>query len=415
MSIKFYDTCAVLELGNKIFEEPFVICSKTIEELENIKTNARKDESIKYKARNIIRLLTKNEDKYEVVIYNCEIYDLLKYGFNLDVTPDNIIMACAYQYSENYKGVLFYTKDLACRLTAKIIFGLSVNDISDNNEDEYKGFKEVIISDNAELAYFYENSNENIYGLLTNEYLVIKNTDGKVVDCYRWDGSKNTPVKYNNVKSKYLGNIKPYNGDVYQQCALDSLLQNQITMLKGKAGSGKSYLALGYLFHLLDKNKIDKIIVFCNTLPTNSSARLGFYPGSRDEKIFSSSSGGMLISKLGSSVILEQLIEEEKLVLMPMCDIRGFDTTSDSKVGVYISEAQNMDIYLMKLALQRIGENTICIIDGDYANQTDSPQYTGSNNGMRRVSEIFRGQDFYGEVELQNIYRSVIAKIAERM
>lgn len=415
MSTKFYDTCAVLELGNKIFEEPFVICSKTIEELESIKTNARKDESIKYKARNIIRLLTKNEDKYKVVIYNCEIYDLLKYGFNLDITPDNIIMACAYQYNEKHKGVLFCTRDLACRLTAKNIFGLSVNNINDNNEDEYKGFKEVIISDNAELAYFYENSNENIYGLLTNEYLVIKNTDGKVVDCYRWDGSKNTPIKYNNVKSKYLGNIKPYNGDVYQQCALDSLFHNQITMLKGKAGSGKSYLALGYLFYLLDKNKIDKIIVFCNTVPTGSSARLGFYPGNRDEKIIESSTGNMLISKLGGSIALEQLIQEEKLLLMPMCDVRGFDTTSDSKVGVYISEAQNMDIYLMKLALQRIGENAICLIDGDYSSQVDSPQYAGSNNGMRRVSETFRGQDFYGEIELQNIYRSRIAKIAELM
>lgn len=415
MSTKFYDTCAVLELGNKIFEEPFVICSKTIEELESIKTNARKDESIKYKARNIIRLLTKNEDKYEVVVYSCNIYDLLEYDFNLNVTPDNIIMACAYQYNEKHKGVLFCTRDLACRLTAKNIFGLSVNDINDNNEDEYKGFKEIVILDDTELAYFYENSNENIYGLLTNEYLVIKNTDGKVVDCYRWDGSKNTPVKYNNVKSKYLGNIKPYNGDVYQQCALDSLFHNQITMLKGKAGSGKSYLALGYLFYLLDKNKIDKIIVFCNTVPTGSSARLGFYPGNRDEKIIESSTGNMLISKLGGSIALEQLIQEEKLLLMPMCDVRGFDTTSDNKVGVYISEAQNMDIYLMKLALQRIGENAICLIDGDYSSQVDSPQYAGSNNGMRRVSETFRGQDFYGEIELQNIYRSKIAKIANEM
>lgn len=415
MSIKFYDTCAVLELGNKIFEEPFVICSKTIEELENIKTNARKDESIKYKARNIIRLLTKNEDKYKVVIYNCEIYDLLKYGFNLDITPDNIILACAYQYSEKHKDIIFCTRDLACRLAAKNIFSLNVDSIDDNNEEEYKGFKEIVILDDTELAYFYENLNENTYDLLVNEYLIIKNIDGEVIDKFRWNGNENISVKYNNVKSKYLGNIKPYNGDVYQQCALDSLFHNQITMLKGKAGSGKSYLALGYLFYLLDKNKIDKIIVFCNTVPTGSSARLGFYPGNRDEKIIESSTGNMLISKLGGSIALEQLIQEEKLLLMPMCDVRGFDTTSDNKVGVYISEAQNMDIYLMKLALQRIGKNAICLIDGDYSSQVDSPQYAGSNNGMRRLSEVFRGKDFYGEIELQNIHRSRIAKIAELM
>lgn len=97
-----------------------------------------------------------------------------------------------------------------------------------------------------------------------------------------------------------------------------------------------------------------------------------------------------------------------------MSDIRGYDT-SGMNAGVYITEAQNMDISLMKLALQRIGDDSICIIDGDYNTQVDMNQYAGSNNGMRRMSEIFRGQDFYGEIELQNIYRSKIAEIADRM
>lgn len=69
----------------------------------------------------------------------------------------------------------------------------------------------------------------------------------------------------------------------------------------------------------------------------------------------------------------------------------------------------------MKLALQRIGEDSICIIDGDYDTQVDLSQYAGMNNGMRRASEVFRGQDLYGEVELKNIYRARIADIAERM
>jgi predicted ribonuclease YlaK len=74
-----------------------------------------------------------------------------------------------------------------------------------------------------------------------------------------------------------------------------------------------------------------------------------------------------------------------------------------------------MDISLMKLALQRIGEDCVCILDGDYKAQVDMSQYAGYNNGMRRVSEVFRGCDLYGEVELQNIYRSRIGKIAELM
>ena len=83
--------------------------------------------------------------------------------------------------------------------------------------------------------------------------------------------------------------------------------------------------------------------------------------------------------------------------------------------GIYISEAQNLDITLIKLALQRIGEDSICIIDGDYNTQVDMIDYAGANNGMKRVSKIFRGQDIYGEVALQNIYRSKIALIAQEL
>jgi predicted ribonuclease YlaK len=49
---------------------------------------------------------------------------------------------------------------------------------------------------------------------------------------------------------------------------------------------------------------------------------------------------------------------------LPLSDIRGYDTTG-MKAGIYITEAQNLDRSLMKLALQRVGEDCICIIDGD--------------------------------------------------
>ena len=83
------------------------------------------------------------------------------------------------------------------------------------------------------------------------------------------------------------------------------------------------------------------------------------------------------------------------------------------RAGIYISEAQNMDINLMKLTLQRIGEDSICIIDGDCKTQVDLAEFGGSNNGMIRASKVFRGQDIYGEITLKTIHRSRIAKIAE--
>ena len=95
-----------------------------------------------------------------------------------------------------------------------------------------------------------------------------------------------------------------------------------------------------------------------------------------------------------------------------MSDLRGFDT-SGMKAGVYITEAQNMNVDLIKLALQRIGEDSFIILDGDSNTQVDLGIYAGINNGLRRVSKVFRGKDIYGEITLKNIYRSKIANIAQ--
>jgi phosphate starvation-inducible protein PhoH len=61
---------------------------------------------------------------------------------------------------------------------------------------------------------------------------------------------------------------------------------------------------------------------------------------------------------------VERLINDEKIILLPTSDARGYDSTG-MHAGIYITEAQNLDIPLMKLLLERIGEDSICIIDGD--------------------------------------------------
>lgn len=409
ISTRFYDTNAVLLLQDKVLETPFWLSSTTLMELEHIKVSGNKSEETRYRARKVLHILDENPDSFQVVIVNQKILDILNEK-DLENTPYNQICACA----STIEDMVFVTNDLACKTIARWIFKLQVESVNEEPTDIYKGFKEVSLNE-SDMAYFYEHLNENIYDLLVNEYLIIKNSDGEVVDKMKWDGEMYQNLKYPTIKSNYFGAVKPYNGDIYQQMALNSLSTNQVTMIKGAAGTGKSYLAIGYLMYLLEKRKIEKIIIFCNTVATANSAKLGYYPGSKDEKLLDSSIGNMLSAKLGDAFGLEQMIAQGKIQLLPMSDVRGFDTGGDMTTGVYITEAQNMDISLMKLALQRIGEDSICIIDGDYNAQVDLSQYAGSNNGMRRMSEVFRGENCYGEVELQNIYRSKIAIIAEKM
>lgn len=395
-------------MQEQIFDEHFYISSTTLQELESIKTSRNKDDEVKYNARKILHLLDENSDKYDVVIVDNTILELLN-KYQLQDTPDNRICVCA----TTIDNCTFVTNDLSCKCIAKNICKLEVESIKQDWQDDYKGYTEKKLSE-EEMAYFYSHLQENTYDLLTNEYLVIKNINDEVVDKMRWDGTEYVNVKFPTIRSDLFGSVKPYKGDIYQQMALNSFSNNQITMIKGSAGTGKSYLAIGYMLWLLEKHKIDKIVIFANPTPTVNSAKIGFLPGTQLDKLIDSSVGNMLSGKLGDKYIISQLVSENKLMILPMCDVRGFDTTG-LNCAVYITEAQNLDVTLMKLALQRIGEDSICIIDGDYNAQVDLSQYAGNNNGMRRMSEVFRGQDFYGEIELKNIYRSKIALVADQM
>lgn len=411
---KFFDTCSLLDLQQAIFESKFIISSITLTELESIKSSYTKDEETKWSARQILHLLKENEDKYDVIIYNTNTDDEIIKGYGLLNNDDSRIIASAYRYYRAGNDILFCTADLSCYTIAKSIGLPAEFTNSAYCDDDYSGYYKVYLPDN-ELAYFYNEivpNKENPYGLEKNEYLFITDKSEVIIDKYKWTDEGYIPLQYKVAESNMFGKISPK--DEYQQAALDSLSTNQITMLRGAAGTGKSYLAFGQMFKMLDEGKIDKIIIFCNTVATKGSAKLGFYPGSRTEKLLDSQIGNLLESKLGDRIAVERMITDGELVLLPMSDIRGYDTTG-MRAAIYISEAQNLDIELMRLALQRVGEDSVCIIDGDFTHQVDMSMYGGSHNGMRRVSQVFRGQPFYGEVELKNIYRSKIAQVAELM
>ena len=413
--MKFYDTSSLLLKVDTLFEEneKFAISSITLEELEHIKTAANKDADVKYAARKLTHILDIHMGEYDVEIFNESMEKpVVKAG--IYINNDAKILACALSYEKKlgfWQHITFVTNDICLKHLASLFF--ECVESVDEDYDNYLGFKDVVLTDD-EMTEFYTHQEENLYDLLVNEYLIIRNADNEIVDRLCWTGDGYRHLDYANFSSKWFGDVKPIKGDVYQAFVADSFANNKITLVKGPAGSGKTYLSLGFLLHKLEKNKIDKIIIFCNTVATKDSAKLGYYPGTRDEKLLDSQIGNLLISKFGGRMAVEQMIQQEQLILLPMSDVRGYDT-SGMRAGVYISEAQNMSVNLMKLALQRIGEDGICIIDGDCKTQVDDIQFAGSNNGMKRASKVFRGEDIYGEITLQNIHRSKIGRIAERM
>lgn len=413
--VKFYDTCSLLLLRENFFDsqEYFAISSVTIQELENIKTAYNKDAEIKYSARLLLHLLD-NCENYFTLIHTIDNEQVIN-NFQLEITNDSKILSDAIKYREQHtdEEIVFVTNDLCLKQIAHLFFDNEHLDSVEGETDNYTGY-ETIVASEQDLTEFYSDPMKNYFNLYTNEYLIVKNDENEIIDLRIWDGEKYDYLKYHDFDSIWFGKIKPYENDPYQKMLFDSLCRNRVTLIRGPAGSGKSVISLGYLMYLLEKNKIDKIIVFCNTVATVNSAKLGYYPGSKDEKLLDSQIGNMLASKFGGIDAVQQLINQEKLVLLPLSDVRGIDT-SGMRAGVYITEAQNLDRTLIKLALQRVGKDCICILDGDDKSQVDLQVYAGANNGIKRMSKVFRGQPIYGEVTLQTIYRSEISAIAEKI
>lgn len=384
----------ILDNGN------YVISGFVIRELEKLKQNENNERS--YKARLAVRKIEENADKLEFVLEEPknEFSD-----YDNDYIDNRILTLCKQQ------GFSLMTGDLLLKMKARAV-GVEVVDVEED-EDDYKGYVEVYMTD-EEYTDFYQNRLDlNEFDLLVNQYLIIKDSlTGDVLDALRFDGQYYVAVKTKGFKTNLFGSFKPY--DYYQACVLDSLQNNQITMIKGKPGSGKSLIALNYAIQQIERGKYSKLICFVNPVASRNSAKLGYYPGTRDEKILDSAVGSMLASKFGDKYQVESMIANNQLLLLPFSDIRGFDTTGMNAI-CWIIESQNLDIDLMKLAIQRIGDDSKLIIDGDYNSQVDHSSYEGSNNGMRRVSQVFRGKEMYGEIELPIIYRSKIAAIVDEM
>jgi len=405
------DTNVLIDGLNFSGFEKVVIPIVCIEELDKLKMG--RDFTTASKAREAIRSIERATNKIAMI----ETSACLPLSFSR-VLVDNEILRFVIQ-AVKVDGVdCFYTKDLNLKIKA-IALGLPVyydeKKEIDSSCDIYRGYREVVLTD-KEIAEHYSDAS-NKMGLLLNEYLVIKNKDGDVIDRQKWNGRGYVHVPIKNIGGKRRGEIdrvdslKPF--DSYQACAIDSINSNDFTILTGKAGSGKTLIALSWLINALDTQKITKVIIVYNNAPLRGAQAQGFYPGSRTEKALQSNVGGILASKLGSMAAVEQLIRQEKIELVPACDIRGIEVGTSQ--ALFITEGQNMDSYILKTAIQRAKQGAKIIVEGDILEQQDLKNCSFEESGMFRAIEVFRDTPYFGCIKLKNNYRNPIADIADKM
>jgi len=155
----FYDTSSLLLDCKNLFKNktPFIISSITLKELENIKTSFSKDAEVKMAARALLNQLVSHIGEFMVWQYNESMLAPI-IEKELEVSPDTKILSCAINYDNTVHPdeVIFITADLGQYLIANLFFGQDSVKLLQEEEDDYKGYKEVEM-DNAEMAEFYQN------------------------------------------------------------------------------------------------------------------------------------------------------------------------------------------------------------------------------------------------------------------
>lgn len=430
MTKKFYDTNVFLDCPSVLDDlTDVVVPSTVIDELEDIKTNAHKDNEVKFKARQAVRAIRQamKEDKLSIAFpYSGVLADFDRLGF--EITNDMRIISSAYWYILERKeqelepcDVLFYTKDVLCHLFAKMLELSPIwNEIVTNSrctirtvlvediqsKEIYKGYKVVTCTD-EQLAEVYAKDNcENIFECEVNEYAVIQDSEGNTCDVVKWTGKNYAVVGTKPFKSRALGTIKAL--DEVQRCAFDSIVTNDITVLFGRSGSGKTTIPLNYIMQGLEKQTFRKCIIVYDFETLRGAKQLGFLPGSLvDKELSSGSIGNILSSKLGDISAVERMIASDTLQIVPTANIRGMEIGADTVC--YVTEAQNLDPYTLKTIVQRCKEGTKIILEGDVLEQRDVDRACG----LFRLIDVFKGHKSFGCVKLKKNYRNEIAELAD--
>ncbi|PZQ89893.1 MAG: ribonuclease [Leifsonia xyli] len=198
-----------------------------------------------------------------------------------------------------------------------------------------------------------------------------------------------------------------------QRLAIDLLLDQEvgIVSLGGRAGTGKSALALcAGLEAVLEKQQHRKIMVF-RPLYAVGGQELGYLPGDKDEKM--SPWGQAVFDTLGALVsdnVLEEVVERGILEVLPLTHIRG---RSLHDAFVIVDEAQSLERNVLLTVLSRIGQNSRVVLTHDVA-QRDNLR-VGRHDGVASVIETLKGNALFGHITLTRSERSAIAALVTEL
>ncbi|MGW4720604.1 PhoH family protein [Nocardia sp. NPDC004260] len=332
---------------------------------------------------------------------------VLPVGFRTD-TNDSRILACALNLAAEGREVVLVSKDIPLRVKASAV-GLHADEYhaQDVVTSGWSGMVELDVS-TARIDQLYAES-------------VIDLDEARELPCH-------TGVRLLGVSSSALGRVTPdkrvqlvrereafglHGRSAEQRIALDLLLDESvgIVSLGGRAGTGKSALALtAGLEAVLERRAQRKVVVF-RPLYAVGGQDLGYLPGTESEKmgpwaqaVFDTLDG------LASREVMEEVLSRDMLEVLPLTHIRG-RSLHDS--FVIVDEAQSLERNVLLTVLSRLGTGSRVVLTHDVA-QRDNLR-VGRHDGVAAVVEKLKGHPLFAHITLTRSERSPIAALVTEM
>ncbi len=342
-------------------------------------------------------------------------------------TPDHRILSVALDWNKKYKSkasVILVSKDVNLRMKAKAL-GILAEDYTTDRitsiEELYSG-KEIIedFDDDLIVQLFqapYEVPAKQVLKRLNgdavpNKFYIMRNSSRSVLAYLDQEMEK-----LHKVDKNIIYGIKPRNAE--QTFAVDALTNTNIPLvtLTGKAGTGKTLLALASALHV---RKFYRQIFVARPIVPLSNKDIGFLPGDVQSKIepymqplwdnlrviqdqFSETDK--------QSQLISNMTKDEKLVIEPLSYIRG---RSLQRIFFIVDEAQNLTPHEIKTIITRVGEGSKVVFTGDIY-QIDHPYLDSQSNGLSYLIDHFKGQKLYAHINLEKGERSELAELASNL